>query len=729
MTQGGPVLECPRRGRWCALAILSSLVLAALTATWTQASDTQWWILDSPSDYAKSESRGVVVRADGSLEPGPRAVSTPLDSLAVVWSAVVLRDGSVALAGDHGLILRWRPGGGVRPWARLAAGQVLSLAADGDGVVAGTGPDGLVYRVSDRGDTTLLARTGERYVWGLVRAGGAAWYAATGSRGRLLRLEGGKVRIVADTDESNLVSILADGNGGAFAGGDSKGRVYRAYADGSLRTVFDASEDEIRALALGPDGALYAAALSTPGTTEDDKSAEPKPVETAPAGGRATIYRIVPDSSAMAWWVSPQSLVFALAGTGDAAGDRRGILAATGSRAAVYLVERAGAASQWLASPEGQVTALASGPGGRLYAATSNPATLWQLGPDRAPRGELLSQALDARRIARFGQLQWRGDAGGGRVSLSTRSGNSDEPDTTWSPWAPVGAGERGGAIHSQPARYLQWRVGFEGGSPRIESVETAWREQNQAPRAEDVLVSPQGDAFREGELQPHLDAITQNLPGGQRVEYSAPPATTPGQLRSLPMWARGLRTVQWRASDPNGDPLQFQLEVRPEPAGPWTLLAKDVEQTNYTWDTSALPDGRYRLRLTASDAGGNAVGEELRTEALSQPFTVDNTPPLVTALEARGEAGALLVTGKAEDAASALQRVEVSLDDGAWRAVTPDGGFTDQLAHSFHVRLGGVTSGEHTVSVRVVDLSGNPAVRTVRATVPARTTPATTVR
>ena len=194
-------------------------------------------------------------------------------------------------------------------------------------------------------------------------------------------------------------------------------------------------------------------------------------------------------------------------------------------------------------------------------------------------------------------------------------------------------------------------------------------------------------------------------------------------------MWARGLRTVQWRASDPNGDPLQFQLEVRPEPAGPWTLLAKDVEQTNYTWDTSALPDGRYRLRLTASDAGGNAVGEELRTEALSQPFTVDNTPPLVTALEARGEAGALLVTGKAEDAASALQRVEVSLDDGAWRAVTPDGGFTDQLAHSFHVRLGGVTSGEHTVSVRVVDLSGNPAVRTVRATVPARTTPATTVR
>ena len=721
--------ESPRRGRPGAPAFLSLVILAALLAPGARASDTQWWILDSPADYAKSESHGIVVRPDGSLEFGPSAVSTPLDSLTVVWSAVVLKDGSIALAGDQGRILRWSPGGGVRPWARLAAGQVLSLAVAGDGVVAGTGPEGLVYRISARGDTTLLARTGERYVWGLVRAGAGAWYAATGTKGRLLRLEGGKVHVVLDTEESNLVSLLADGHGGAFAGGDSRGRIYHALADGSLRTVFDASEDEVRALALGPDGALYAAALSSPATTDDDKGGEPAPVESAPAGGKATIYRIVPDSSAMAWWVSPQPLVFALARVEGGATDPRGVVVATGSRAAVYLVERAGGASQWLASPAGQVTALAAAPDGRLYAATSNPAALWRLGPARAPRGELLSMALDARRIARFGQLQWRGEPGGGRVSLSTRSGNTDEPDSTWGPWAPVSGAEHGGAIRSLPARYLQWRVEFEGGSPRVESVETAWREQNQAPRVEDVLVSPQGQGFREGELQPRLDAVTQHLPGGQRVEYSVPSATTPGQLRDLPMWARGLRTVQWRATDPNGDPLHFQLEVRSEPSGPWISIVKDLEQPGHTWDTSALPDGRYRLRVTASDEAANAVGEELRTAALSQPFTVDNTPPVVTALEARGEAGAVILRGRAEDAAGALQRVEVAVDDGAWRAVTPDGGLTDQPAHSFGVRLGDVAPGEHSVSVRVVDLAGNPAVRAVRVTVPPRTASTTPAR
>ncbi len=707
-----------------ASAFWAAVTLALVGAAPAAASDTQWWILDSPPDYAKSEARGVVVQPDGSLALGPRALSTRLDSLTIVWSLAELGDGSLALAGDHGLVLRRAPGGETKVWARLGSGQVLCLAPDGDGAVAGTGPDGLVYRISARGDTTLLARTGERYVWGLAPAGRGAWYAATGTRGRLLRLEGGKVRVIADTDESNLVSILADGQGGVLAGGDSEGRILHARADGSLRTVFDASESEVRSLAWGPDGALYAAALSSPATSGDEKEGEPSPVKTPPSGGRATIYRIVPDSSAASWWVAPQPLVFALTGIGTAggrggvAGGWRGLVAATGDRAAVYLVERAGGATQWLALPEGQVTALAVDPRGQVYAATSNPAALWQLGPERAPKGELLSMALDARRFARFGLLQWRGEAGGGRVTLAARCGNTDPADTTWSDWESVG---QGGALHLPAARYLQWRVTLEGGNPHVESVETAWREQNQAPRVEDVLVAPQGEGFREGELQPHVEPITQTLPGGQRVEYSAPQAGTLRQLRDLPMWARGLRTIQWRASDPNGDPLHFRIEARPEPAGAWTLVAKDLDQTSYTWDTNALPDGRYRVRVTASDAEGNAVGEELTGEGLSQPFAVDNTPPEITSLEARGEPRALVVTGQARDLASPLQRVEVSLDDGPWRPVTPEGGFTDQRQHSFRARLGDVPPGEHTVSVRAVDLVGNPAVRAVHATVPAR--------
>ena len=160
----------------------------AIAPTPARAADTQWWVSDTPADHAKGEAHGIVVRADGTIELGPRAEVASTDSLSTVWAIAVLKDGAVALAGNRGRIDRWTEHDGIRPWVRLPVGQVLSLASDGDGLVAGTGPEGLVYRVSAKGDTSRLCRTGERYVWGLVPAGVGTWYAATGTHGLLMRV-------------------------------------------------------------------------------------------------------------------------------------------------------------------------------------------------------------------------------------------------------------------------------------------------------------------------------------------------------------------------------------------------------------------------------------------------------------------------------------------------------------------------------------------------------------
>jgi len=707
----------------------------ALLAPPARAAETQWWVSDVPADYARAESRGVVVGSDGALGLGPRTTVTRAESLTVVWALAPLKDGSVAIAGDRGRLMRWSESGGIRPWVRLPVGQVLSLIADGDGVVAGTGPDGLIYRIGARGDTSLIARTGERYVWGVARAAGSgdgaasAWYAATGTRGRLLRVERGRVRIVVDTDESNLVSILADGRGGVYAGGDSHGRIIHAAADGALSTTYDASEDEIHGLARGADGALYAAALTAAAVSDespDHDQAEapgggpaagppsgPAPARSAVSDGRATIYRIVPDSSASVAWSSTQPFIFALASL------PRGVAAATGSRAGVYLVDRGGA-SLWLAAPQGQVTALAVGRDGALFAATSNPAALWRLGPGRAERGELTGPVLDAKRIARFGRIQWHGETHGGAVELLCRSGNTDPPDTTWSKWSGGKAGEDGLASGAPAGRYFQWKIFLSGGDPRVESVEASWREQNLAPRVEDVVLAPQGQAFREGDIQPRIEPVTQSLPGGQKVEYTMPPAQGARALRELPIWARGLRTIQWHAVDPNGDSMRYRVDARAEGGSAWIKVAEDLDAPTYTWDTATFPDGRYRLRVTASDEDANPLGEGGTGEALSAPITIDNTPPVVTAFEARGEPGAVRVEGRAEDAESALSRIEVAADDGDWRVVTPDGGFADRRTLSFHGRLPDLKPGEHTVGLRVVDGAGNYAQRSTRVTVPA---------
>lgn len=701
--------------------VLLGLALCLPLLAWgdpASASDTQWWVSDTPADHAKAEARGIVVRGDGSIELGPRAEVSLGDSLTTVWSITVLKDGSVALAGDHGRIDRWTEQGGIKPWVKLPVGQVFSLAVNGDGVVAGTGPEGLIYSISARGDTTRICSTGERYVWALAPAGPGSWFAATGTRGRLMRIRAGKPELVFDSDESNLVSMVSDGGTGVYVGGDSKGRVIHVTASGVPHTVYDASEDEIRALAIGSDGALYAAALSAavvsagPAASDDDPT--PVPARSAIGDARATIYRIVPDSIVTLTWTSAQPFVHALLPRPD------GMLAATGDRAAVYRLERGEGASLVLAAPQGQVTALAAN-GSRVFAATSNPVALWRLGPELAARGELLSPTLDARRIARFGRIVWRGAAAGAQVELFTRSGNSDPADSTWTPWQGGVAPAEGRSTASPPARYFQWKLALSGGRPRLSAIEASWREQNLPPRIEDVVVSTQGQDVREGELVPRSEPITQALPGGQKVEYSLTQSPTPRQLRELPVWARGLRTAQWRGIDPNGDKLTYRLEAREESQSNGVLLAEDLEAPTWTFDTHTLPDGRYRLRVSASDRNGNSQGEERTGEGASAPFNIDNTPPTVTQLELSAVKDGIRVHGAAEDALSALSRIEVAYDGEDWRPVTPEGGFTDSHHLEFTTVLGNLKPGAHSVGVRAVDGAGNSVTRAQRITLPAR--------
>ena len=55
-----------------------------------------------------------------------------------------------------------------------------------------------------------------------------------------------------------------------------------------------------------------------------------------------------------------------------------------------------------------------------MWAATSNGASLWRLGPGPAGHGELLSPALDARRIARFGRVLVHGELRGTAAAVDT---------------------------------------------------------------------------------------------------------------------------------------------------------------------------------------------------------------------------------------------------------------------------------------------------------------------
>jgi hypothetical protein len=136
----------------------------------------------------------------------------------------------------------------------------------------------------------------------------------------------------------------------------------------------------------------------------------------------------------------------------------------------------------------------------------------------------------------------------------------------------------------------------------------------------------------------------------------------------------------------------------------------REVNEKYFSWDSTAFPDGDYRLRVTASDAPGNPPAEALSAQLVSAPYTIDNTPPRITNLAATRSGGKLQVRWHAADALRNLGKAEYSLDGGDWTVAAPVTKLSDSLALDYELMLD-APAGEHTIAVRVVDDYDNQAV------------------
>lgn len=142
-----------------------------------------------------------------------------------------------------------------------------------------------------------------------------------------------------------------------------------------------------------------------------------------------------------------------------------------------------------------------------------------------------------------------------------------------------------------------------------------------------------------------------------------------------------------------------------------WHLLRDRLHQTNYTITPDVLADGKYVARLVASDEESNPPATARKSELLSAPFWVDNTPPEVRVLRQTVNGSAAEVQFVAEDSTSPLRSAETSLDGKHWEDVISDNGIVDSRKETFTVKLPHLDPGEHILLLRAYDTAGNAGV------------------
>lgn len=689
------------------------------------------WEINSRVELLKGDARGVSVTDNGILTLAPSLGLVFNTEQAYVWSTALDGNGNFYLGTGHdGKLFRVSPDGKGSLLYKAAELDVTAIAIARDGAVfAATSPDGKVYRVTADGKAEIYFDPADKYIWSLAVLGDGSLAVGTGDNGKLYRVRAAGAKpadsLLINTNQTHVMSLAVTKQGDLIAGTDPGGLVLRISPDGKAFGLYDASLREIHALAPAPDGSIYALALSEAAATNRSgqstsaaQTGEATAALTAVAGAgdeaaavaqaaqparsrndlsnvRSAVFHIMPDGASDVVWSSTTVTGFAITAA------RGGVLIGTSDKGRIYSVTDDGRDTLLLQSTEGQISAL-SARGAEVFAASSNQGKLFRFGEAAVREGSYESPVRDAKLVASWGRIWWRGT---GPIELQTRTGNSERPDTTWSDWSASYNDAKGTQITSPKARFIQWRAvlrGSGGVTPELDDVSVAYLPRNVAPEVLAISVLPAGVALMQ-QLQIQIDP---------NIEASGLDASIFGMIAQAPprrLYQRGARALQWQGEDRNSDTLEYSVYYRSLNETTFRLLKDHLKENFYTVDGASLADGRYVFKVVASDALDNPPGYALSGMRISEPIDIDNTPPVVRiASTPQFTGGRLRVVFEVEDATGRIKRADVSIDGGAWHEVFPDDGIADSQRERYSLDLEVAGAGEHTISMRAFDNSNN---------------------
>jgi hypothetical protein len=737
-----------------AVALPAALAVALLAAPALHAAQPQFWKIEGARDFLEGDVQGLSVDSEGRVRLAPASHVLHDPEVPNVWCVTADAKGALYVGtGNDGKVFKIEGGKGSLFFDAPEL-EVHALAVGPDGrLYAATSPDGKVYAIDAAGHSTTFFEPGQKYIWALAFDKAGNLFVATGAEGRIFRVDPkGQGQTVLTGPETHILSMVTDDKGNLYAGSAPEGIVYRLDPALKVFVLLDTSFREIKALEMGPDGSLYVAAVDTKGKDEAPARPSIPPAATPaaapvaevsltesfsmalpPAGSPAfgvrsadsaaagaakgALLRIAPTGEIDTLWSSPDETPHTL----TRAGDR--LLLGTGNKGKVYQVRDDRSWTMVTSFAAEQVTGLFRRPGGGVLVATSNPGKVYALDSAAGGTGTFTSKVKDAETVSRWGRLRWDADLPGGtEVQVQTRAGNTANPDSTWTDWSSPYPHRDGDPVTSERARFLQIKatlVGKAGASPVLDTVATAYLQRNLRPVVQSITVHAPGEVFQKpisisGETEIlGLEAAAPPDRGASAAARMQMPSAT---SYSRKLFQRGIQTFSWKAEDPNADTLVYEVSYRAIGDTKFRTLRKGLTDAVLAWDTTTVPNGRYVIRVSASDSPSNPGALALAGDKESVPFEVDNTPPTVTAtLTQRSPARVRVV---AKDDSSLIRRTEYSVDGGRWEEVHPLDGINDSREETYEIVLDALPGASpHIVVVRASDSLGN--VSTARVEVP----------
>jgi hypothetical protein len=633
-----------------------------------------------------------------------------------VWAITQSPDGEIyAATGPNGQLFKIDPDGSHSVLFHCEENNLVSMVSDGkDTLYVGSDPNGLVYRINRKTkDSFVLYDAPESEISSLLLTKDGTLYAATaqstqggdqgenaapGEQGGRPEGDTGGVPIPTQPPEAPKPPQPTPPNPGEPAPIPKKETKApeqpRASVDGNVYPMNLAILDDPSDPGAGDNGDNGDQKTKSP--VKDEKTTtnaadDAKPAEAAAGGQTNAIYRIDHDGFVTEVFREPVVIYSVIEQNGS-------LLVGTGDGGLIYQVNPAAEETivQAKVDPK-EVVSLLAAKDGRVFLGLANSGDIAVMTPGYADSGTFTSPAMDATQISRFGKLQLHGNLPADtKLTVATRSSNVGEnSETGWSAWSAEKPANEFMQVESPNARFLQYRLTFNSNAGK------------KTPVVDDIDVAYQ---------IPNLAPVVKSIKVATKVDTPDQPAT-PGAAK--PPADHHTQTITWEASDPNSDALQYAIYFRGDSHGPWILLKDKLTDATYDWDTRAVADGRYEIKVIASDSAANALGEGKAASRVSDPLVVDNTAPVLGDIKSTTNGAAGHIALRAVDRTSTIASVDYAVDSSTdWQLVLPVDKIADSPEEDYAFDTAALRAGAHQVTIRATDAHGNVGYESVTITI-----------
>lgn len=583
------------------------------------------WTQSSAVEFTRGDFNGTQVTSEGAIQISPRVRQIATTAEPFAWSVAGDNNGNAFVGtGNNARLFKIARDGSRKLIYNGKEVAVTALAVDASGALfAGVSPGGRVLKFAPNSETpTVIFRSNDTFIWALkLDAQGHLLIGTGGERGKLYRINATRNGIstpdsaFATVTQKHIRAIAIRGND-IFCGTSDDGVLY--HVDGATGKTTALYEVTASASALGDFASAapvvsdassaisVAAAIGAGAAPSSQSGSEILAVAALPDGvyfGTSTsgsLYRWTESGVSVAY-PTPQNSIYSLQVAPDGS-----LLAGTGEKGIVYQFRTGPGANgtsgaRLLEPTQTQALALAVALDGDLLIGTGNNAAVYRAALGSTASGLYTSNVFDAKNIVQWGAVRTIGSG----VALQTRSGNTLDPDATWSAWQDTARNDLGELrVLSPPARYLQYRATLNSAPNDISSTRPS---ASTAPK-------------------PSLSRIEVTYRGKNNAPQVAWTSPAGGEY-----W-NGTKKLNWQAQDADNDRLRSTVSVSNDDGATWkTLDNKTPTMPSLDFDSTKYSDGNYRFKVETSDVLSNPDDPQTDTQ-ISAPLTLDNTAPTVSA-------------------------------------------------------------------------------------------------